>query len=281
MKVSVITCTYNRAEQLKRGIMSIIRQYDGDNITIPLEIVVVDDGSTDNTRQVIEELILEARQRSINFNYIYLDHPEPRISCIPRNIGIKQSSGEILIFTEPEGVHVGNTIKELFEALEANPNNTILASQVWTMGEKIYKELTEDHFKHPKKILKHPYAQITSGNMQNTKAPDSDWAISGELNCNAGVLFATKKKWLLDIGGFNEEFTGHGFDDFDLFNRLALYGKGVLKVDSIPIIHLWHEKNYPYNIYEAAEFNGKISEAMIHAGQYKANVGKTWGELKQ
>lgn len=273
MKVSIIISTFNRASQLRRGVKSILNQ----KLPEETEIVLVDDGSLDSTDEVALELEQLAEEKGVHFNYIYLDHPEPRISCIPRNVGIKQAQGEILIFTEPEGLHVGNTILTLLEAMDTYPDNTILASQVWTMGEKIFRKLTEDNFERPITILNHPYAQITSGDMQNTKAPDSDWAISGEMNCNAGVLFATRKSWLLDIGGFNEEFTGHGFDDFDLFNRLAVYGKGVKKVDDIPIIHLWHPKNYPYNIYDAAKANGKISEEMINNGRYEANKGKAWG----
>lgn len=273
-RVSVVTCTYNRSEQLFKGIGSILLQD-----TLPDEIVIVDDGSTDDTPEVIEELIEIAQEKKVNIKAIFTHYTEPRISCIPRNIGIKQASGDIIIFTEPEGLHVGNTIGDILEQMELHPDNTILCSQVWTMGEKIYHKLTIDNFFRPITILEHDYAQLTDGNMHNMKAPDADWAISGESNCNAGVLFGTRRKWLLDIGGFNEEFEGHGFDDFDLFNRLALYGKGILKVDTIPIIHLWHEKNYPYNIYDAAEKNGRISEEMIKAGKYKANLGKHWGEL--
>lgn len=277
--LSIITCTYNRADQLKKGIMSIIRQWE----TLPprTQIVIVDDGSTDNTQDIVNELVFEAQPRAIDIKYIYVDYPEPRISCIPRNIGIKQASGDLIIFTEPEGLHVGNTIADILKAMDENPNRTILASQVWTMGQKIYEKLTDDNFKRPITIIEHPYAQMTSGDMQNMKAPDSDWAISGEMNCNAGILFGTRKEWLLAIGGFNEEFEGHGFDDFDLFNRLAAFGKGIYKIDNIPIIHLWHKKDYPYNIYDMAEKNGKISEAMIAEGKFKVNEGKEWGVLEQ
>lgn len=264
--ISVVSITYNRAEQLKRGLTSILVQD-----YLPDQIVLVDDGSTDNTSSVANELMKQFNAKGVSFRYIHLDHPEPRISCIPRNIGWIAAAGDTIIFTEPEGLHVYNTIEQLKNAIEENPDKTILASQVWTMGQRIQEKLTEEDFLHPARIINHPYAMLVEGNMQNTKAPDSDWAITGEANCNAGVLFATKKKWLEDVGGFDESFVGHGFDDFDLFNRLALYGKGVLKKPDIAVIHQWHVKNYPYNIYAAAEINGKISEANIKKGIYKVN----------
>lgn len=271
--ISVVSVTYNRAEQMKRGLTSILVQDE-----LPDQIVLVDDGSVDKTSSVVNQLMKEFNKKGVSFKYIHLDFPAPRISCIPRNIGIKQADGDVIIFTEPEGLHVGNTIKQLREAMEKNPDNTILASQVWTMGQRIQEKLTDEEFLHPARIINHPYAMLVDGNMQNTNAPDSDFGITGEKNCNAGVLFAAKKKWLTDIRGFDESFEGHGFDDFDLFNRLALYGKGVLKDPDIAIIHQWHDKSfYKFNIYDAAKSNGEISEARIKAGEYRANIGRRWG----
>lgn len=271
-KVSIVTCTWNRALQMDRGLRSILNQD-----ILPNELVIVDDGSTDNTAAVADKLIQYALERGVKSQYIYLDHPEPRISCYPRNVGIKAATGDIIVFTEPEALHVGNTIAQLVGRMAEYPDNTVLASQVWTIGQRIQGKFTEDDFAHPARIINHPYAMLVEGNMQNTNAPDSDFAITGERHCNAGVLFACRKQWLMDVGGFNEEFEGHGFDDFDLFNRLAVYGKGLRKFDDIIVLHQWHEKNYPYNIYDAAERNGKISETMTNLGQFKANKGDQWG----
>jgi glycosyltransferase involved in cell wall biosynthesis len=280
MKVSIVTCTFNRAEQLKRGIKTILQQTD---LPKDLELVIVDDGSHDNddTARAVGELEKWQLIRGIETCSIYLNHPEPRISCIPRNVGIKNATGDVIIFTEPEGLHVGNTISELLKKMEENPESVILASQVWTMGQRVYKQLDDFYFANPKEILQHPYAQLTDDvNRQNTKAPDSDFGITGENNCNAGVLFAVKKDWLLAIGGFDESFEGFAWDDFDLFNRLGHTGHPLLKCNDIAIIHQWHPKNYGYNIYEAGDKNGKKSEANIKAGNYVANKGKQWGGNK-
>lgn len=274
-KISIVIVTYNREKLLRRGLLTIINQS-----VLPNEIIVIDDGSVDNTMKAfldIKNWRIDKYDRIagdfIHFNYIHLSHPEPRISCIPRNIGWKSATSDIIIFTEPEALHVGNTIDKLLQAMEKHPDNTILASQVWTTQKLISEQLTDDYYSNPEKILEHPYAQLTtSSNLENTKAPNSDWAITGELNCNAGVLFATRKEWLEKIGGFDESFIGHGWDDLDLFNRLAMIGHGVLKDPTIAVIHQYHDKSfYNYNIYEAAEHNGKISEANVHSGRYRVN----------
>lgn len=277
MKVSLVTCSFNRDQQFYRGLRTVIRQ---DNLPKDFEIVIIDDGSQDETKRMFDELYNESihLDQDINWVYTYLNHPEPRISCIPRNIGIKKATGDIIIFTEPEGLHVGNTISELLKKLEENPDSVILGSQVWTMGQRVYKQLDDWYFTNPKEILQHPYAQLTDdANRQNTKAPDSDFGITGENNCNAGVLFAVKKDWLVAIGGFDESFEGFAWDDFDLFNRLGHTGHPLLKCNDIAIIHQWHPKNYGYDIYQAGDKNGKKSEANIKAGNYVANLGKDWG----
>jgi len=51
-KVSIIIPTYNRADLVSRAIQSVINQTYKD-----WELLIVDDGSTDNTKQIVEEFI--------------------------------------------------------------------------------------------------------------------------------------------------------------------------------------------------------------------------------
>lgn len=279
MKISIITTTFNRSLQLKRGLMTILRQ---ENLPSDLEIIIVDDGSKDDTQSVVAYLKDEAMRinPNIEIKYIYLDHPEARISCIAKNIAIKIATGDIIIFTESENLHIDNTINQLIKKLEENPNRTPVVTQYWSMGKRIWEKLTDDEFKYPARLLSHPYAMLVQGDMQNTNAPDADFAITGSLNCFTGALFITKKEYLLEIGGFDESMTGHGFEDWDLLHRLNTYGKGVLYCNDIIAIHQYHTKDYPYNIYDAAERNRKISEDRTKRGEYRANTGKNWGQKR-
>ncbi len=270
MRISLVTVTYNRADLLFRGLRTVINQE-----VVPDEIVIVDDGSSDNTKDKIDELKLMATKKKIDWTYVYLNHPEPRISCIPRNVGIKKSTGDVIIFTEPEALHVGNTIEQLLTKYQENPGSVILASQIWSMGRRIQEKLDDENFIYPARIISHQYAMLVDGNMQNTNAPDSDFGITGELNCNAGVLFMVSRRGLDRVRGFDESFEGHGFDDFDLFKRLGDAGYPLIKCSDIIAIHQYHDKSfYPYNTIDAGVKNGKISEAREG---YEANIGKDWG----
>ena len=87
--ISVIIPTYNRENTIKRSIKSVLIQ--GPIVT---EIIVVDDGSTDKTKQVID---------TINDNRIkYIKNDKSLGACASRNIGIKNSSNEIIAFQDSD-----------------------------------------------------------------------------------------------------------------------------------------------------------------------------------
>lgn len=67
------------------------------------EIVVVDDASTDNTKEVVEDLAREAYStKGIKINYFY--NSEKKGSSVSRNIGAKQASGKYLFFLDDDCV---------------------------------------------------------------------------------------------------------------------------------------------------------------------------------
>lgn len=274
MKVSVIYNTFNRWEQLDHGLTSLLSKE-----TKPDEIIIVDDGSTDGTQ---DKIMAKYMNNDPLITYIYIPYKDGKtssnISCHGKNVGIKAATGDVLCFSDPEIIHPDDTLGTLLKELN---DNVPIATQIWTVGQRIYQKLTQDNFDRPATVLYHEYAQLTDAqHPNNTKAPDSDFAITGSNNCFAGCFFICTKKAMLEAGGFDEKLTGYGWEDWDMFHRLEKLGHP-LKYINIPIIHLWHAKNYDFNIYEAGNRNGKISERNIRKGKYVANMDNpTWGVLK-
>ncbi|WP_063609592.1 glycosyltransferase family 2 protein [Shouchella clausii] len=88
-KVSVVIPTYNRANVLNRAVNSVLNQtYDN------IELIVVDDASTDDTKSLLES-ITDKR-----FKYIKLDKNSK--GKLPRNIGIKNSTGKYIAFLDSD-----------------------------------------------------------------------------------------------------------------------------------------------------------------------------------
>lgn len=88
--VSVIIPTYNRAEKVKKAVISVLEQTWSD-----LEVIVVDDGSTDNTKTTLES-IFDSRLR-----YCYQENAG---ACVARNRGIELAKGEYIAFHDSDDV---------------------------------------------------------------------------------------------------------------------------------------------------------------------------------
>ena len=93
MNASVIICTRNRAASLDQTLQSL------ETISVPhgfnCEILVVDNGSTDGTRDLVQQRM--ARQSSLR----YVLESSPGLSRA-RNAGLSHSTGEIIIFTDDD-----------------------------------------------------------------------------------------------------------------------------------------------------------------------------------
>ncbi len=101
--VSVIIPTYNRAHLIEGAIGSVLQQDYG-----PLEIIVVDDGSTDNTPELMLRKYPQvsfARQRNSG-------------PSAARNHGIRLSSGEIIMFLDSDDTWLPGKVRRQVELLQ-------------------------------------------------------------------------------------------------------------------------------------------------------------------
>jgi glucosyl-dolichyl phosphate glucuronosyltransferase len=93
-QITVVVCTYNRAKSLAKALESVAGQ------TLPQsvgwEIIVVDNNSRDETRQVVEGL-----QRRYPERIRYLFEPQQGLSYA-RNAGVRNAQGEILAFIDDD-----------------------------------------------------------------------------------------------------------------------------------------------------------------------------------
>lgn len=88
-QVSVILPTFNRADTLPRSVVSVLEQTYGD-----LELIIVDDGSTDNTAAIVRD------HKDTRIHYIGLAHNRGQAHA--RNIGIAKSQGTLIAFQDSD-----------------------------------------------------------------------------------------------------------------------------------------------------------------------------------
>lgn len=93
-KISVIVPSYNRAHYLNGALQSLTVQETDDRITY--EVVIVDNASTDNTREVVEAF---AASSQTPVRYLYEPNPG---DAPPRNKGIRETDGDWLAFFDDD-----------------------------------------------------------------------------------------------------------------------------------------------------------------------------------
>jgi len=94
VNISIIICTYNRCESLKKTLASLMAQEIPEDISY--EVLVVDNNSSDKTKEVVEEF--KAKYPGI-FRYIF---EKNQGLSFARNAGIREAKGKIVAFTDDD-----------------------------------------------------------------------------------------------------------------------------------------------------------------------------------
>jgi glycosyltransferase involved in cell wall biosynthesis len=109
MKLSVVVCTYNYAHLLPDTLRTLAAQTISD-----FELLIVDDGSADNTEKTVEEF----RPRFQDFRYVRKAHTGPADS---RNAGVRAAQGTHVAFLDADDLWSAHYLSAIEQVLSANP----------------------------------------------------------------------------------------------------------------------------------------------------------------
>lgn len=123
MLITVFTPTYNRAHLLPRLYESLESQFCKD-----FEWIIVDDGSKDNTREVVEEFIARA---SFPIRYFY-QHNGGKHRAI--NYGVREAAGELFFIVDSDDSLPAKSIETIVEVYNKVKSDTICAGISGTMS---------------------------------------------------------------------------------------------------------------------------------------------------
>lgn len=106
--ISVIIPTFNRRDKLFRSIKSVLDQTYSN-----IELIIVDDGSTDGTKAEVNKI------RDERIRYIYLK--ENHGSAGARNVGVKEAKGKFIAFQDSDDEWKENKLQMQIEAIKKDP----------------------------------------------------------------------------------------------------------------------------------------------------------------
>ena len=176
--ISVIIPSYNRENTIKRSIDSVLDQTYKD-----IEIVVVDDCSSDNTQHIVS-MIGDKR-----IKYVRLDKNSG--ACIARNKGIELAKGEYIAFQDSDDEWVSNKLELQLSAINLHKADICISSMnryghkrkmevfpVLIDGIIDYSELMKNYLVSTQTILaKRKVFEIYKFDPQIRRMQDFDWAI--------------------------------------------------------------------------------------------------------
>lgn len=116
-KVSAVITTYNSAHFVVAAIESVLAQ-----TRAPDEILVIDDGSTDDTAQVV------ARYAARGVRYLYQENGGPSAA---RNRGLRESGGELVAFLDADDLWLPEKLERQLAHLAARPELGLVSCDRW------------------------------------------------------------------------------------------------------------------------------------------------------
>ena len=110
MKYSIVMPVYNACKTIEKSIKSVLNQ-----IYIDWELILIDDGSTDNTIEIVKKIIKDDKR-------VRIYHQENKGPGVARNTGISKAIGEYVVFIDSDDYFPENFLKDITLKIETNPD---------------------------------------------------------------------------------------------------------------------------------------------------------------
>jgi glycosyltransferase involved in cell wall biosynthesis len=237
MRITVVITTYNRADALTAVLQGYLAQEDAG-----FDVVVADDGSTDETRRAVAEY---AARAPFPLRHVWQEDLGFRAAAI-RNRALAATTADYIVFTDGDCVPPPSFVsrhRALAEPGYFVAGNRVLLSERFTKS--VLQERVPIHrWRHGRWLaawLKRdvnrllPLFRLPDGSFR--KRSPTRW--EGVKTCNLAAWRADLER----INGFDESYSGWGLEDSDLAIRLTHAGVRHKSARfAAPVFHLWHEE---------------------------------------
>ncbi|MDR1199768.1 MAG: glycosyltransferase family 2 protein [Prevotellaceae bacterium] len=251
MDVSIIIVSYNTGKLLKQCLKSIFEKTKD----ITFEVIVVDNFSTDGSRQMLKDEFP---------NIMLVESPENLGFGRANNLGAKSATGKYLFLLNPDTVLLNNAIKILSDFMDNNPEAGICGGNLYNEDKKpihSYSRLP-GIIQELKRLLLIPDTDC----FNNTRKPQKVGYVTGaDLMIRSGVFNRQS--------GFDSDFFMY-YEESELTYRVKREGYKVYCVPQAQIIHL-EQKSFSDNeirlgmIFKSCKTyyrktHGRIYQTVVH-----------------
>jgi glycosyltransferase involved in cell wall biosynthesis len=265
MRIAVIVTTYNRTDALAAVLEGYLAQTDRD-----FEVLLADDGSTDETAQIIRQFQARA---TFPIRHVWQEDVGFRAAMV-RNRALAETSADYVIFTDGDCVPPVDFVtrhRMLNEPGWFLSGNRLLLTQEFTA--QVLREKLPIHLWRAGEWLRARMKGRIERILPLIRLPDARWLRKlaprrwkGAKTCNLSAY----RRDLLQVNGLDESYTGWGLEDSDLVIRLIR--AGVLSKSarfSAPVLHLWHKENDRSNLEE----NNRRLQEVLNVTHTRARKG--------
>ncbi len=265
---SLIITVFNRSNLIRKALFSLQNQS-----VKPDELILSDDGSSEDIVSEISEIV-----KTFDFpvKYVRQENKGFRLAKT-RNNGVRNSSGDLIIFLDQDLIHTTNLIETFIK--NRKEKRFITGMPIW-LSEQKSNLLTEN------KIISNSFIDLIDETekkkIKNQFQKDKRYYYLHKLKLTnqprlRGGICAINRRDFEKINGYDEKFIGWGAEDDDVGSRLYKIGlEGFNPFYDEYAIHLFHERVTIKNkgVKEQANYNYyQKKKNEINAGNYKAKFG--------
>ena len=241
VKYSIVIPTFNRSEITRSSMYSILNLVKARKQN-DFELIVVNDGSTDDTQSYFERAAQENEFiRLINTDKVNSEYRNPGFA---RNSGIKAARGQRVCFCDGDIIHLSDPLDEMDKLLNKHGDD------IYVTG--VHYRLFDNRLDGPRGVA--------------SDMPHGSW-------------LSVQREVLLEIGGYDQRFKKYGNEDQDIVQRLRRRGLKHVVGDNIIAIHPRFDAERSVSSFDQVakdiqiEFQRDVSVLR--------NVGQQWGGFQE
>lgn len=271
-KISIIIPTWNTSDITKKCVETI-------NKYLPsAEIIVVDNGSTDDTVKKIEKLKYSLKIENCKLKIIANNSNLGFAKA--NNIGLKKATSDYVVFMNSDIELIDKSLLSMVEHLKNNPNIGLIGPMF------LYPDMSPQPSVFPPQTCLNAFKEFWLGHKSSYSKYIPKGNTPTKVSYISGGCIAVNKKYFEKIGKWNEKYFFY-YEDMDLCREVSRTAKDIVFYPNCQIIHrhgasgkniATSQNQWRRLIPSSKKFHGIFKHYMIN---FIIWSGQKWQKLKK